>query len=255
MGDHGWSRRNVSPGRPTPHGYNPAVMSPTATNRELMICAAASELRDGDVVFVGIGLPSLACNLARTTHAPNLELIYESGTIGTRPDRMPLSIGDPALVTGTLMVAPMTDVFQYILQRGHIDVGFLGAAQIDRHANINTTVIGPYDKPRVRLPGSGGAAEIAIHAKRVLVVTRLDKRAFPEKVDFVTSPGERVTRVITDKGIFDRDGELVLTALFPGVSEDEVRDSVGWTLRTSPSLRTIETPGDNTLLALRRLQA
>jgi glutaconate CoA-transferase, subunit B len=222
-----------------------------------MICAAAAELRDGDVVFVGIGLPSLACNLARTTDAPNLELIYESGTIGTRPERMPLSIGDPALVTGALMVAPMTDVFQYVLQRGHIDVGFLGAAQIDRHGNINTTVIGAYDKPKVRLPGSGGAAEIATHAKRVLVITQLDKRAFPEKVDFVTSPGDRVARVITDKCIFDRDaklGELVLTALFPDVSVDEVQTSVGWSLKTASSMRTVDAPNDARLLSLRQLE-
>jgi glutaconate CoA-transferase subunit B len=225
----------------------------SASADELMICAAAAELKDGDVVFVGIGLPSLACNLARMTHAPNLELIYESGTIGTRPERIPLSIGDPALVTGALMVAPMTDVFQYVLQRGHIDVGFLGAAQIDRFANINTTVIGSYDKPKVRLPGSGGAAEIAIHARRVVVVTRLDKRAFPEKVDFVTSPGDRVMRVITDKCIFDREGELVLTALFPGVSAEEVSESVGWRLRESPHLRTIQEPTDATLRALRQL--
>src|SRR5919204_3985647 len=153
------------------------TQSPTAEER--MICAAANELRDGDIVFVGIGLPSLACNLARATHAPNLQLIYESGTIGTRPTRSPLSIGDPALVTGTLMVAPMIDVFQLLLQRGRIDVGFLGAAQIDRRGNINTTVIGSYDAPKIRLPGSGGASEIAAHAKRVLVVTRLDRRAFP----------------------------------------------------------------------------
>src|SRR3954469_12014227 len=132
--------------------------------RDHMICSAAAELRDGDVVFVGIGLPSLACNLARATHAPGLQLIYESGTIGARPARIPLSIGDPALVTDALMVAPMIDVFQMILQRGHIDVGFLGAAQIDRRGNINTTVIGAYDKPKVRLPGSGGASEIAAHA-------------------------------------------------------------------------------------------
>src|SRR3954462_1733205 len=161
-----------------------------ATERDHMICAAASELRDGDVVFVGIGLPSLACNLARATHAPNLQLIYESGTIGTRPARVPLSIGDPALVAGALMIASMADVFQLVLQRGHIDVGFLGAAQIDRRGNINTTVIGSYEAPKVRLPGSGGAAEIATHAKRILVVMKLDKRAFPEQVDFVTSPGD-----------------------------------------------------------------
>ena len=224
---------------------------------ERMICAAANELRDGDVVFVGIGLPSLACNLARATHAPNLMLIYESGTIGTRPERIPLSIGDPALVTGALMVAPMTDVFQLLLQRGHIDIGFLGAAQIDRFGNINTTVIGSYDKPRVRLPGSGGAAEIAAHAKRVLVVTKLDKRAFAEKVDFVTSPGERVSRVITDKCIFDRDarrGELVLSALFPGVTADDVRSNVGWDLHASSEIAAVPEPPDATLRALRALR-
>lgn len=223
---------------------------------EEMICAAANELQDGDVVFVGIGLPSLACNLARATHAPNLMLIYESGTIGTRPERIPLSIGDPALVTGALMVAPMTDVFQLLLQRGHIDVGLLGAAQIDRHGNINTTVIGSYAKPKVRLPGSGGAAEIATHAKRVLVVTKLDKRAFPAKVDFVTSPGDRVSRVITDKCIFDRDarrGELVLSALYQGVTADDVRAQVGWDLQAARNITQIAAPTDVVLAALRSL--
>ena len=221
-----------------------------------MICAAASELRDGDVVFVGIGLPSLACNLARATHAPNLLLIYESGTVGTRPERIPLSIGDPALVTGALMVLPMTDVFQLVLQRGHIDVGFLGAAQIDRRGNINTTVIGAYDKPKVRLPGSGGAAEIAAHAKRILVVTKLDKRAFPEKVDFVTSPGDRVSRVITDKCTFDRDsekGELVLSALFDGVTESDICEQVGWNLRSAPQLSTLARPTTAQVKTLRSL--
>src|SRR5690349_24179086 len=223
---------------------------PPVTNRQLMIVAAANELKDRDVVFVGIGLPSLACNLALRTHAPNLELIYESGTMGTRPERIPISIGDPALVTGALMIAPMTDVFQYVLQRGHIDVGFLGAAQIDRHGNINTTVIGSYERPKVRLPGSGGAAEIAQHAKRVLVVTTLDKRAFPAKVDFITSAGARVTRVITDKCIFDRDDELVLSALFPGVTVDDVRASVGWDLRVAPTVTLVEPPSRSYLAKL-----
>ena len=221
-----------------------------------MICAAAAELRDRDVVFVGIGLPSLACNLARATHAPDLTLIYESGTIGSRPERIPLSIGDPALVTGTLMVAPMIDVFQLVLQRGHIDVGFLGAAQIDRFGNINTTVIGSYAKPNVRLPGSGGAAEIAAHAKRVLVVTKLDKRAFPEKVDFITSRGDRVSRVITDKCIFDRDskrGELVLSALYSGATVDDIRASVGWDLQLAPKVQTFSTPDSDTLRAIKAL--
>ena len=221
-----------------------------------MVCVAANELRDGDVVFVGIGLPSLACNLARATHAPNLQLIYESGTIGTRPARIPLSIGDPALVTGTLMVASMIDVFQMVLQRGHIDVGFLGAAQIDRHGNINTTVIGSYDKPKVRLPGSGGASEIAAHARRILVIMKLDKRAFPATVDFVTSAGDRVERVITDKCIFDRDdttGELVLAELYPGVSTEDVRSQVAWPLRTTTSIREVPRPSPAVLAALRSL--
>jgi glutaconate CoA-transferase subunit B len=182
-------------------------------------------------------------------------LIYESGTIGTRPERVPLSIGDPALVTGALMVAPMTDVFQLILQRGHIDVGFLGAAQIDRHGNINTTVIGSYERPTVRLPGSGGAAEIATHAKRVLVVTKLNKRAFVAKLDFVTSPGHRVSRVITDKGIFDREeNELVLSALYPDASIDDVRANVGWDLTTARVVRRIDPPDAVVLAALEKLQ-
>jgi glutaconate CoA-transferase subunit B len=231
--------------------------APTSTER--MICAAASELRDGDVVFVGIGLPSLACNLARATHAPNLQMIYESGTIGARPDRIPLSIGDPALVTGASMVAPMLDVFQLLLQRGRIDVGFLGAAQIDRHGNINTTVIGDYDSPTVRLPGSGGASEIAAHVGRVLVVTKLDRRAFPPRVDFITSPGDRVSRVITDKCLFDRDerlggrGQLVLSALFPDASVDEVREQVGWPLETTDNVGRVAPPAPDVIEALRQL--
>jgi len=223
-----------------------------------MIAAAAHEIRDGDVVFVGIGLPSLACNLARATHAPNVVLIYESGTIDTRPSRIPLSIGDPALVTGAAMVAPMTDVFQMILQRGHIDVGFLGAAQIDRHGNINTTVIGSYGAPKVRLPGSGGAAEIGAHAKRVLVVTTLDRRAFRDKVDFVTTPGRRVQRVITDRCIFDRDdarNELVLSQLFEGVTVDEVRSRVGWDLHVANKVSIVPVASMKTTKALQRLRS
>jgi glutaconate CoA-transferase subunit B len=225
--------------------------------RARMVCAAAAELRDRDVVFVGIGLPSLACNLALRTHAPNLQLIYESGTIGTHPERNPLSIGDPALVVGASMVAPMTDVFHFVLQRRNIDVGFLGAAQIDRFGNLNTTVIGSYDNPRVRLPGSGGATEIAIHAKRVLVITMLERRAFPNSVDFVTSPGKRVRRVITDKCIFDNDpfrGELVLSALFDGVTEADVRELVGWDLALSPTLGMVPIPRPEVLKELAKLQ-
>lgn len=211
----------------------------------MMAAVAARELADGEVVLVGIGLPNLACNLARRTHAPNLILIYESGAVGATPSRVPVSIGDPALVTGSLMVCGMADVFQLFLQNGRIEVGFLGGAQVDRRANINTTVIGPYDRPTVRLPGSGGAAEIAIHAQRILVIAKLSRRAFPERVDFVTSPGRRVQRVITDKGVLEpdpEDGELVLAALYPGVEVVDVQAGVGWQLRCRPGLARVEPP-------------
>jgi glutaconate CoA-transferase subunit B len=237
---------------------------------ELMAAVAARELHDGTTVFVGIGLHNLACNLARATHAPNLVLIYESGAVGAVPERLPLSIGDPALVTGSLMVCSMADVFQLFLQNGRIDVGFLGGAQVDRYGNINTTVLGAYERPRVRLPGAGGAPEIAIHAKRTIVVVRLEKRAFPETVDFITSPGHRPhgrlrrelgmpgagpVRVITDRAILDadpeRDGELVLTALYPGVSIEQVRADVGWELRVREPLGVVEVPSDEVLRVLR----
>ncbi len=221
-----------------------------------MTAVASRELRDGEVVFVGIGLPNLACNLALRSHAPNLVLIYESGAVGAVPERLPVSIGDPALVTGSLMVCGMADVFQLFLQNGRIEVGFLGGAQVDRYANINTTVIGSYAKPKVRLPGSGGAAEIAIHAHRILIVSKLSPRTFPERVDFVTSPGQRVAKVITDKGVFERDsatGELVLTALYPGVSVDDVRAGVGWRLRSRSSLDCVEPPSPTDLRLLREV--
>src|SRR5512137_627572 len=157
------------------------------TASEMMVVTAARLLRNGDVVFVGIGLPNLACNLARRTHAPNLNLIYEAGVVGAQPTRLPLSIGDPCLVTGATAVCSMYEIFAFYLQRGKIDVGFLGGAQIDRFGNINATVIGPYDKPKVRLPGSGGAAEIAAWANRIYCLTPHQSRRFPEKCDFITS--------------------------------------------------------------------
>lgn len=221
-----------------------------------MAAVAARELVDGEVVFVGIGLPNLACNLARRTHAPNLVLIYESGAVGATPSRLPVSIGDPALVTGSLMVCGMADVFQLFLQNGRIEVGFLGGAQVDRLANINTTVIGPYKRPKVRLPGSGGAAEIAIHAHRILIVAKLSPRAFPERVDFLTSPGDRVAKVITDKGVLERDaktGELVLSALYPGVEPAEVQAGVGWPLRARPKLARLDPPTPIELKLLREV--
>jgi glutaconate CoA-transferase subunit B len=237
----------------------------------MMTVVAARELRDGEVVFVGIGLPNLACNLARATHAPNLVLIYESGAVGAVPERLPVSIGDPALVTGSLMVCSMAEVFQSLLQNGRIEVGFLGGAQIDRYGNINTTVVGEYEHPAVRLPGSGGAAEIAIHAGRTLVVSRLSRRGFPEKVDFVTSPGHYAkghsrrelgmpgagpTRVVTDKAILESDpvsGELLLAALYPGVETSEVMDGIGWQLRHKSRLGQVDPPTDRELYLLREV--
>ena len=236
-----------------------------------MAAVAARELRDGEVVFVGIGLPNLACNLARATHAPSLVLIYESGAIGAIPERLPVSIGDPALVTGSLMVCSMADVFQCLLQNGRIEVGFLGGAQIDRYGNINTTVVGDYAHPTVRLPGSGGAAEIAIHAKRTVVISRLDRRAFPERVDFVTSPGHRSkgrsrrelgmpgagpTKVVTDKAVLEVDpasGELVLTALYPGVETAQVAAGIGWPLRSRDRLTEVAPPSRRELGLLREV--
>jgi glutaconate CoA-transferase subunit B len=238
---------------------------------EMMTAVAARELRDGEVVFVGIGLPNLACNLARATHAPGLVLIYESGAVGAAPERLPVSIGDPALVTGSLMVCSMADVFQLLLQNGRIEVGFLGGAQIDRYGNINTTCVGDYRHPKVRLPGSGGAAEIAIHARRTLVVARLDRRAFPATVDFITSPGQcskgrrrrdlgmpgaGPTRVITDKAILEADGEtdeLVLSALYPGIEAVEVEERIGWPLRRRTSLSQVDPPSERELSLLREV--
>ncbi|HEU5261112.1 MAG TPA: CoA-transferase [Gemmatimonadales bacterium] len=237
----------------------------------MMAAVAARELSDGEVVFVGIGLPNLACNLARATHAPHLMLIYESGAVGAVPERLPVSIGDPALVTGSLMVCGMADAFQLFLQNGKIEVGFLGGAQVDRYGNLNTTVIGRYERPKVRLPGSGGAPEIAIHARRTLVVAKLSQRAFPERVDFITSPGQRVNgvsrkqlglpgagpvKVITDKGVLEADeqsGEMVLAALYPGVEVSEVQAGVGWDLKCRARLGRIEPPSGTELRVLREV--
>jgi len=236
-----------------------------------MASVAARELADGEVVFVGIGLPNLACNLARATHAPNLVLIYESGAVGAVPERLPVSIGDPALVTGSLMVCGMADVFQCFLQNGRIEVGFLGGAQVDRWGNINTTVIGDYAHPKVRLPGSGGASEIAAHARRTLVMAKLDPRAFPADVDFLTSPGHRCrgvprrdlglpgagpVKVITDKAILEVDpnsGEMVLAALYPGVRADDVRAGVGWPLVVRTTLLEVAPPAARELQLLREV--
>jgi len=214
------------------------------TPAEMMIVASARQLAGERVCFVGVGLPNIACNLAQRTVAPDLELVYESGVFGSRPARLPLSIGDPTLVTGATAVTSMYELFAYYLQRGLVDVGFLGAAQIDRFGNINTTVIGDYAAPRVRLPGSGGACEIAINAKKVFVIMRQSGRSFVDRIDFRTSPGHSADRtgwlgagptvVVTDLGVYgfdDASGEMFLASLHPGVKLRDVRDATGWDLR------------------------
>jgi glutaconate CoA-transferase subunit B len=234
------------------------------TDTELMITRAAQELDDGETTLVGVGIPNLACNLAKRTHAPDLEMVYESGTIDSNPSKLPLSIGDPVLASNAKSIVPMAQGFGYYLQAGRIDVGFLGGAQIDKRGNINSTVIGEYDDPKVRLPGSGGACEIASNARRTIIITPHTKRRFPEEVDFITSPGfvgGRENReqlglrggpdaVITDKGVlrFDEDGEMYLESVHPGVTEQSIQDATGWNLQigetvsetTPPSEREIE---------------
>ena len=225
------------------------------SSAELMIVNAARLLKDGDVVFVGVGQPNLACNLAKRTHAPNLTMIYEAGVIGAEPARLPLSIGDPTLVSGALSVVSMYDIFTLYLQRGNVDVGFLGGAQIDRFGNINATIVGKdYEHPKVRLPGSGGAQEIAAWANRCYIMTPHQKRRFPEKVDFLTSAGylngdggrekaglrgKGPIGVVTDIGFLEPDasGELVLTALHPGKTADQARENTGWDLKVASVLR------------------
>ncbi|BAJ62235.1 3-oxoadipate--succinyl-CoA transferase subunit B [Anaerolinea thermophila] len=243
-------------------------MDTAYTSSELMIINAARLLRDGDVVFVGVGIPNLACNLARRTHAPNLYMIYEAGVIGARPNRLPLSIGDPTLVSGAAAVCSMYDIFTLYLQRGNVDVGFLGGAQIDRFGNINATVIGDYAHPKVRLPGSGGSMEIAAWANRCYIMTPHQKRRFPERVDFHTSAGflsgkgERQASgvrgkgpqaVVTNLGILepDENGELILTALHAGATVEMARENTGWALKVAPSLRITEPPTAEELRILR----
>jgi glutaconate CoA-transferase subunit B len=244
------------------------------TADEIMTVTAARSLRDRMTCFVGIGLPSEAANLARATHAPNLVLIYESGTIGAKPPWLPLSIGDGVLAETADAVVSVPEIFNYWLQPGRIDIGFLGAAQIDRFGNINTTVVGSdYAEPKIRLPGAGGAPEIAASCSEVIVVLRHSRRAFVDQVDFVTSvgfgdgPGSRQRlgmtgagpqKIITDLGVLEPDPqtqEFVLTGVYPGVSVSAVRDSTGWDLRVSADLGQIPPPGPAELSALRSLTA
>ena len=229
----------------------------TYTQDEVMAVAAARRLRNGDVVFVGIGLPSKACNLARATHAPDCVLIYESGTIGAKPVHLPLSIGDGELAETADVVVSVPEIFSYWLQGGRIGVGFLGAAQIDRFGNLNSTVIGHYAHPKVRLPGAGGAPEIARSCREILVVLKQNPRAFVEELDFLSSSGERVAAVITDLGILEPDletSELVLTQLHPGATVDEAQAATGWPLRVADEVRVADAPTGEELAALRALE-
>ncbi len=227
----------------------------TFTSDEMMAVSAARLLRDGMVCFVGIGLPSQAANLARRTNAPGLVLDYERGTIGPKPTRLPLSIGDGDLAETADSVVSVPEIFNYWLQGGRIDVGFLGAAQIDRDGNLNSTVIGPYDAPKVRLPGAGGAPEIAAHTGRVITIIRQSPRTFVGELDFKTSLGARDQVVITDLGVLRRREELVLEALHPGVTLERAREATGWELQVADDLGTTDPPTADELAALRELNA
>ena len=245
----------------------------TWTAAEMMTIAAARALPDGATCLVGIGLPSTAANLARRVHAPELVLVYESGTIGAKPGYLPLSIGDGILAETADTVVGLVEIFNYWLQPGRIDIGFLGAAQIDRFANINTTVIGSsYARPVVRLPGAGGAPEIAASCAKVIIVVRQTRQRFVERLDFVTSlghgagagdrralglPGGGPIAVITDLGVLEPDPathELVLTRVHPGVTAEEAQDATGWDLRVASTLVTTSPPTPEELETLRHLE-
>lgn len=261
-------------GRPggRPDGQGPDPGGGRFSTDEMMAVAAARALSDGQACFVGIGLPSTAANLARATHAPRLVLVYESGTIGAKPTRLPLSIGDGELAETADAVVSVPEIFNYWLQAGRIDVGMLGAGQIDRFANLNTTVIGRYDQPTVRLPGSGGAPEIGASCRSVMVVLRQSTRTFVPVLDFVSTvgfgagPGDRQrlgltgagpSMVVTDLGILRPDPstcELVLTDVHPGVTAGQARDACGWPLAVSPDLATTPEPTPDELAVLRALE-
>jgi glutaconate CoA-transferase, subunit B len=275
------TRRGATAGAGAAAGAGPAAGAGAAggsgsasawSPAEMMIVAAARELAGRHVCFVGVGLPNIAVNLAKRTVAPDLELVYEAGVFGARPARLPLSIGDPTIVTGATAAVSMFELFSFYLQGGRIDVGFLGAAQIDRFGNINTTVIGEYDHPKTRLPGSGGACEIAINAREIFVILRQSKRSMVERIDFRTSPGnlggaadaDRIRReqgwlgrgpsvVVTDLGIwlFGETGEMRLESMHPGVTLEQIRETVGWTPLLSSDLRTTAAPTAEELRLIR----
>jgi glutaconate CoA-transferase subunit B len=235
------------------------------SDTEMMIVVSARQLAGERVCFVGVGPPNIACNLAKRTVAPDLELVYESGVYGAAPARLPLSIGDPTLVTGSISATSMFELFAYYLQRGLIDVGFLAGSQIDRFGNLNTTVIGDYATPTVRLPGSGGACEIALNARRVFVIMPQSKRSFVERIDFTTSPGHLIagrapwmgagpTVVVTGLGVYrfdDDTGEMVLSSIHPGVTLERIRENTGWEVRVAGDLTETPPPSHEELRLMR----
>ena len=241
--------------------------APPYSSAEMTIVISARQLAGEEVCFVGVGPPNIACNLAKRTVSPHLQLVYEAGVFGAAPRRLPLSIGDPTLVTGSLSVTSMFELFAYYLQRGLIDVGFLAGAQIDRFGNLNTTVIGDYAKPKVRLPGSGGACEIAINAKKIFVMMPQSKRSFVDQLDFRTSPGHLAgggsrpagwgagpTVVVTGLGVYRFDqatGEMELRSLHPGVTVERIRDNTGWDLRVPGDVEETPAPTDEELRLIR----
>ncbi len=248
-------------------------MSETYSPTEMMTVAAARALRNSDVCFVGIGMPSAACNLARLTHAPDITLIYESGTIATKPNVLPLSIGDGELCDTALTTVSVPEMFRYWLQGGRITVGFLGGAQIDKYANLNTTVIGPYDKPKVRLPGGGGAPEIATSCGEIFITMSQGRRSFVERLDFVTSLGhgeggdhrarlglatKGPTKLITDLCVFEPDPqskEMTVASIHPGVTRDEIEGNTGWKVRYAATVTETPVPTAQELETLRDLHA
>jgi glutaconate CoA-transferase, subunit B len=248
-------------------------MSRDYTPTEMMTAAASRALKSSDVCFVGIGMPSAACNLARLTHAPGITLIYESGTIATKPAILPLSIGDGELCDTALTTVSVPEMFRYWLQGGRITVGFLGGAQIDRYANLNTTVVGPYQNPTRRLPGGGGAPEIAIACGEIFIIMAHSRRGFVEKLDFVTSLGQGEggdhrarlgvktkgpTRLITDLCVFEPDAitkEMTVMSIHPGVTREEIDRNTGWRVKYAADVATTQPPSAQQLATLRELHA
>ena len=248
-------------------------MNTVFTPNEMMTIAAARALSNDDVVFVGIGAPSAACNVARLTHAPDITLIYESGTLGTKPNILPLSIGDGELCETAVTTVSVPEMFRYWLQGGRIKVGFLGGAQIDKYANLNTTVVGPYDAPKVRLPGGGGAPEIATSCGEIFIIMAQGKRSFVDKLDFVTSIGhvsggdsraklgvktKGPTRLITDMAVFEPDPEtkeMIVVSIHPNVTRDMIQENTGWTVRYAAKVAETPPPTAKELEVLRDLNA